>query len=479
MIQSAGLSVQTLLVRATVRSGTYATVRSGTYSTLPPRRCAMPRLGACCALLSLTLGVLAQAGRSRDRGHGMLCEGQVNFTITMRYDPYTPRVLPDDKNPDTGYSPLLCVMHDHRFRLWGRNALLPTSLVSIIRTRNFSEVNTYLTTFRESNRSVESWVTSKIIDDDTDQTKVYSTGDSVNITADGNKNATWVSCFAALIPSPDWFVGFERINLCEHNETANTHSFLSPSISKKLPYQYDAGVDNQQSAGRESQPQNPPSVVSVRTELLVDKVGEFTITNTKATPVPTPPTPTPECFPADAQVRLTDGTSVEVQSLQAGDLVDGGDGHPSPVYMMSHADGRIDAQFVRLHFVDGGTLTASAGHYVPLFDGGIAAMDELQPGAELVGYMKAARVVQRSECVRSRGLYNPHTLRGNLVVDGTLDTSYTRALAPRTAHSVLAVPRALYQCGLGAAIARIAQDTLGSGLLNAHLASFLPSHWTR
>lgn len=407
------------------------------------------------------------------------CAGTVNFTIAMRYIPYKPRVPPDDNNSNRGYSPLLCVVHDHRFRLWRRGSPLPSQLVSVIRNRNYTDALNYLATFRQDNQSVYNWSTSTLIDEDTSQTKVYNGVDSVNISANGTQNATWVACFVALIPSPDWFLGFESINLCEANKTNNSFSFVSPRLENKLPYQYDAGVDNQENVGFQSQPQDPPSPVSVRTEIWKDKVGDYIITNADAPPTPKP-TPTPiECFPADAPVRLADGSDVPVQNLQPGDEVDGGSGIPSPVYMVSHADDSTEAQFVRAHFEDNGTLTASAGHYVPTHNGGVAAMDELQRGARLVRDTGDVRVVQRTEIVRAPGLYNPHTLSGNLIVDGTLVTSYTRALAPRTAHGALAVPRALYRCGLGALVANAAHSALGTGLLNVHLARMIPAQWRR
>lgn len=407
------------------------------------------------------------------------CNGKVSFSVSMRYIPYTPRVPPDDLNPYTGYSPLLCVVHDHRFALWKHGSLLPSGLVRIIRYRDYSEVIGYLSKFRDDNGSVYNWTTSSIIDEKTAQTKVNVGGDSVIITADGARNATWVACFVALIPSPDWFLGFESIDLCQANDAENSFGFVSPQLKRKLRYQYDAGVDSQEYVGFQPQLQDPPSVVRIRTELWTDRQGDYVITNMDATSTPTPAETKLECFPAGSRVKISDGRVVQVEDLRPGDLVDGGYGMATSVYMVSHADGKVEAQFVRAHFEDGGCLTASGGHYVPTYDSGILAMDELQIGTRLLLDTGTTRVVERVELVRALGLYNPHTLSGNLVVDGTLVTTYTRSLAPRTAHGILAFPRALHKCGFGTLVARIAQKLLGTGLLNAYLARMVPTRWIR
>ena len=59
---------------------------------------------------------------------------------------------------------------------------------------------------------------------------------------------------------------------------------------------------------------------------------------------------------------------------------------------------------------------------------------------------RRARVISVGR-VRKEGLYNPHTLHGDIVVDGVLTSTYTEAFSPALAHVVLAPLRALYRAG--------------------------------
>ncbi len=59
------------------------------------------------------------------------------------------------------------------------------------------------------------------------------------------------------------------------------------------------------------------------------------------------------------------------------------------------------------------------------------------------GTGKILRVVNIS-LERARGLYNPHTLDGDIVVNGIVTTVYTDAIRPDLAHAMLAPLRALY-----------------------------------
>ena len=49
---------------------------------------------------------------------------------------------------------------------------------------------------------------------------------------------------------------------------------------------------------------------------------------------------------------------------------------------------------------------------------------------------------------RKDGLYNPHTLQGDIVVNGVLTSTYTSAFSPVLAHLVFAPLRALYRAGV-------------------------------
>ena len=54
--------------------------------------------------------------------------------------------------------------------------------------------------------------------------------------------------------------------------------------------------------------------------------------------------------------------------------------------------------------------------------------------------------------VWANGLYNPHTMNGDIVVDGILTSTYTSAINPTLAHAALWPVRMLHSVG---------QDVLG------------------
>lgn len=100
-------------------------------------------------------------------------------------------------------------------------------------------------------------------------------------------------------------------------------------------------------------------------------------------------------------------------------------------------------EFVRLTTASGSALTVSPGHYVyvgavlkaarhvrigdplPLGDGGFSAVESV-------------------ETVVARGLYNPQTGAGDIVVDGIKASVYTEAVQPAIAHAALLPLRALF-----------------------------------
>lgn len=141
----------------------------------------------------------------------------------------------------------------------------------------------------------------------------------------------------------------------------------------------------------------------------------------------------PSCFPASSTVELESGRIIAMDALKEGDIIRSRDGKFSRVFMFSHQDAEVMAHFLRVDFSDGAQLVASHGHYIIAKDGSLVAMDSLQIGDEM---LSGHHVVAISEVVE-RGLYNPHTLTGDLVVDGVVASSYTRAIEPRLASALL------------------------------------------
>ncbi|GAB0495662.1 hypothetical protein MMPV_006966 [Pyropia vietnamensis] len=159
------------------------------------------------------------------------------------------------------------------------------------------------------------------------------------------------------------------------------------------------------------------------------------------------------CFPSDVTVTLASGKVVRMDALSVGDEVAVGGGRTSPVFLFSHADPAARTQFVRVSGVAktagvsgvGGVappptlLTASEGHYVYV-NGRLAAAGTIVGGDRLRGADGADTVVVGSvDRVVRAGLWNPHTLSGELLVGGRVVAStYTTAVAPTVARAALA-----------------------------------------
>jgi hypothetical protein len=95
------------------------------------------------------------------------------------------------------------------------------------------------------------------------------------------------------------------------------------------------------------------------------------------------------------------------------------------VYMFGHKDAAAAAQFVHLETATGAALRLTPDHYVPLVRDGQplllpssrAAAGDLVRVASAGGAAALERIVSKS-LVQGRGLFNPYTLSGAIVVDG-------------------------------------------------------------
>lgn len=91
-----------------------------------------------------------------------------------------------------------------------------------------------------------------------------------------------------------------------------------------------------------------------------------------------------------------------------------------------------------------GTLTLSSGHYLYVNDGRLVQAGLVKVGDFLETADGTPAVITGKTVVHAIGLYNPHTLHGDILVNGFRTTTYTNALSPLLAHALLAPVRALY-----------------------------------
>lgn len=165
-------------------------------------------------------------------------------------------------------------------------------------------------------------------------------------------------------------------------------------------------------------------------------------TSPTATPVPADDGGT--CFPSSATVELEGGATVAMADLSIGDRIRTAGGSFSPVYIFSHADPSVVAEFVQLTTASGHTLRATSSHYLPV-GGGLVAAGSVTVGTWLTLAGGRTSPVTAVATVVATGLYNPHTLDGSLLlVDGVATSTYTTSVSPGVAAALLAPLRAAY-----------------------------------
>ncbi|CDF39748.1 unnamed protein product [Chondrus crispus] len=152
----------------------------------------------------------------------------------------------------------------------------------------------------------------------------------------------------------------------------------------------------------------------------------------------------PACFPADATVQLKDGSHVAMRDLRAGHVVRVSGGH-SHVYFFSHRQEEERHMFVRIRTEGGHSVRLSMGHYVKVGRTLVAAA-AVQVGHVVEASGQPVRVVEVG-IEASTGMFAPHTMTGDVVVDGVLVSTYTTAVHPLLAHVLLAPVRGLYRIG--------------------------------
>lgn len=165
-----------------------------------------------------------------------------------------------------------------------------------------------------------------------------------------------------------------------------------------------------------------------------------------------------ECFPSSATVQLADGGHVRMDELAVGDRVHVGGGRFSPVFIFSHANTDTVSTFVTLSTAAGPVLTLTPGHLLPVSGKGLSPARAVVVGDVLsLGPAATVSTVVRVGAVRGRGLWNPHTLDGAIVVDGVLASTWTTAVDVGLGRALLAPLAGLFQLvGAGGGWARLA-----------------------
>lgn len=156
------------------------------------------------------------------------------------------------------------------------------------------------------------------------------------------------------------------------------------------------------------------------------------------------------CFPADALVELADGSFKAMEQLRIGDLVRVGEHDEySEVYFFSHQAQSVYSKFVQITTdVPDVAILLSPRHLIAA-NGVLISAGQVKPGDELQITVnkdpeRRARVISVTSRT-ARGLYNPHTFAGTIVVNGVVASTLTESIPPALSKVLLLPFKGLYR----------------------------------
>jgi len=154
------------------------------------------------------------------------------------------------------------------------------------------------------------------------------------------------------------------------------------------------------------------------------------------------------CFPATAKVQLANNKSKTLDELTIGDKVHVGAGQFSEVYYFSTQLSEVTSKFVKISTSQTSTpLLLTARHYLYV-NGELLEARSVKVGDMLTLGDGSKAEVEDVSSAWAPGLFNPHTMTGDIVIDGVLTSTYTEAVHPTLAHALLMPLRTLYQAGM-------------------------------
>jgi len=158
------------------------------------------------------------------------------------------------------------------------------------------------------------------------------------------------------------------------------------------------------------------------------------------------------CFPADATVRSENGNVKRMDQLDIGDRVMAGKHEYSSIYLFGHrlVSGMFD--FVQISIANGKKIELSEGHLL-LSNNHLVRADKIKLGDMLFDVIEGRTYpVTNIQTIHKLGLYNPHTMQGDIVVNDIQASSYTNVVHPSLAHMLLLPERLVYMLSHGYSI---------------------------
>jgi len=178
---------------------------------------------------------------------------------------------------------------------------------------------------------------------------------------------------------------------------------------------------------------------------VTDNKGNTVETTSEFVYSVTPTTLGSVCFPAQAHVILKDGRTKTMKDLALGDHVQVSPaGEYSEVYLFTHALPTAEANFLTFTLASGLKLTLTPCHYLYV-NGALLAAEKARIGDTVESTSSATDQIEDITVERDMGLYNPHTLSGDIMVNNVRTSTYTNLFPAKLAHAILEPVRLLYK----------------------------------
>lgn len=433
-------------------------------------------------------------------------EARVEYQWTKESD----AAFPIEVETSPGFKMLTCVTHSENFSLWGSgepcNLEMRSFFYDIVNRASSTEINPFdhiYYLYGNNTMSIADHAPRRDGENNGDGLVFSNTIDPQgfdNFTLNATRDKPFMSCFAMIWPSSDWFIGISKVNVCgmEKNPIKFRLNAFDAGLYRTSEYKEAIKSD------REAPPE--PFIRQVR---VVGRSGYGTLSITDKKVQVLNSNGNSEsgvCFPADELVTLASGDKRRMDQLSIGDSVMTpplrypswsnftSDAVPksrsntsSRVYAFSHRHPKVMTTFLRISYVmkniNDTTMTSasssrypssmssrhghvrlSPSHYIyrfqqtshlsahstpdltPASDVRVGDLLLISPSSDSASTSLSTVVDIRP--VVARGLYNPHSLAGYMVVGDVAVSCYTQTVSPNVAVAALAPVRSAHQVGL-------------------------------
>lgn len=150
------------------------------------------------------------------------------------------------------------------------------------------------------------------------------------------------------------------------------------------------------------------------------------------------------CFPEHSTVQLESGAVKRMSEVAIGDRIRVSPTQFSEVFMFTHKVENTMHEFLTLRTHGQAKITLTQGHYLYV-NGELAPARAVSAGDSVELADGKMAVVVDIQTISARGLYNPQTVHGDVIVDGVRASTYTTTVEKTCAHALLFPLRSLYK----------------------------------